>query len=111
MNLLPNAELAIVPLEKLTGYVLNPMHPVGKHKASIFKRKLDLTVSNAVFLQEKIQSATLFNEAFQTYSDHFGQRFRMEFELEHNGYSAIVVTAWILEHHEISPRLITCYIK
>ena len=37
MSLLPNAEFAFVPLEKLTGYVLNPEHPVGKHKAAVFE--------------------------------------------------------------------------
>jgi hypothetical protein len=33
---LPGADVAIVDVEKLTGYCLNPEHPRGKHKARVF---------------------------------------------------------------------------
>lgn len=35
---LPNAELAIVPEQKITLYLLDPTHPVGGSKASFFLR-------------------------------------------------------------------------
>lgn len=49
MPLLPNAEFAQVPMEKLVGYALNPEHPVGKHKALIFKAILGITLEDADF--------------------------------------------------------------
>lgn len=38
---LPNAENAVVSIEKLRDYSLNPNHPEGKHKARAFLEKLD----------------------------------------------------------------------
>jgi hypothetical protein len=35
---LPFADLAIVPLEKITRYLLNDAHPEGKTKATFFRR-------------------------------------------------------------------------
>ncbi|MFN9906791.1 MAG: DUF6883 domain-containing protein, partial [bacterium] len=35
---LPNARFAVVPVEKLVGYLLDESHPVGRHKARVFAR-------------------------------------------------------------------------
>jgi hypothetical protein len=35
---LPNAHLATVPEQKVTGYLLNPAHPAGGSKAAFFLR-------------------------------------------------------------------------
>jgi hypothetical protein len=45
-NALPNYRNAVIPREKLEGYVLNPMHPVGKNKAIVFKSALGFYKSN-----------------------------------------------------------------
>jgi hypothetical protein len=37
---LPNSDKAIVPIEKLRDYSLNPSHSVGKHKARVFESVL-----------------------------------------------------------------------
>ncbi len=111
MSLLPNAEFAFVPMEKLVDYALNPEHPVGKHKAAVFEAVLGITVSDAEFLRDKIVDAVLKQEATPTRKDRFGQRYQVEFEIERNGRSAIILTAWILEPLEFSPRLTSCYIK
>ncbi len=44
---LPNGEHAIVPLEKLREYCLNPTHRVGGHKAHVFEAMLGLTTAHA----------------------------------------------------------------
>jgi hypothetical protein len=36
VNLLPNAENAVVEIRKLSEYCLNPEHPKGKDKARLF---------------------------------------------------------------------------
>ncbi len=33
---LPNGELAVVDIQKLRAYCLNPHHPRGRHKARVF---------------------------------------------------------------------------
>lgn len=70
-----------------------------------------MTVADAEFLQNEILKAALTHAAEPTLKDEFGQRYQVEFELETNGKRAIVLTAWILEHDDIIPRLTTCYIK
>ncbi len=111
MPVLPNAKHAFVPMEKLVDYVLNPEHPVGKHKAAVFEVVLGITVVDADYLRDTILEAVLTQEAIPTKLDEFGQRYQMEFEVERNGRSATILTSWILEHSEHSPRLTSCYIK
>ena len=111
MPLLPNAELAFVPMEKLAGYALNLEHPVGKHKAIVFESVLGITITDAHFLRDKILEAVLIHEAIPTRLDKFGQRFLMEFVIQRNQRLATIVTAWIIEQNELSPRLTSCYIK
>lgn len=109
MPLLPNAEFAFVPMEKLKDYALNLEHPVGKHKAAVFEAAFGMTVAD--YLKDKIMKAVLTQEAIPTRLDEFGQRYRIEFEIERNGRKATILTAWILEHNELSPRLTSCYVK
>ena len=111
MGLLPNADFAIVPIEKLRDYALNPAHPVGKHKARVFESVFGLTSKDALFLQEIIYVAIKANPAKTTRLDEFGQRYQVEFILEHNGRTAVVLTAWIVETNDFQPRLSSCYIK
>lgn len=56
MPLLPNTELAYIPPEKLAGYVLNSEHPVGKHKATVFKAVLGMTEKDADELAPRLTS-------------------------------------------------------
>jgi len=111
MPLLPNAGSAVVPIEKLRDYALNPEHPVGKHKAKVFEAVLGLTVSDAVFLQEKILEAVLTNDAMLTRHDEYGQRYTVEFELTPISRTAVIMTSWILSETELAPRLTSCYVK
>jgi hypothetical protein len=54
---LPNAENAIVDLEKLRSYCLNPEHLRGKHKARVFASALGMTAEDAEELREILRSA------------------------------------------------------
>jgi len=49
---LPNGERAIVPIEKLRDYCLNPTHRVGSHKAHVFEAVLGLTAADAEALSQ-----------------------------------------------------------
>ncbi len=54
MGLLPNYKLAFIAIEKLSQYCLNPIHPVGKDKAMVFKSALSLTDQDADLLKSAI---------------------------------------------------------
>ena len=51
---LPNADRAVIEIEKLRDYSLNPNHPKGKHKARVFLAALGLKADDAEALREKI---------------------------------------------------------
>ena len=46
MNILPNADKAVLKIEKIKDYCLNNLHPVGKHKARVFQSVLGLNADN-----------------------------------------------------------------
>ncbi len=111
MPILPNANQACIPREKLTDYVLNPMHPVGKHKAKVFFSVLNLTADDAEALEKVILRAVLHAEAKPTRFDEYGQRFEVEVTFERNERNVVILTAWIIETGTDIPRLTSCYIK
>ena len=70
---LPGGDPAIVDLQTLTGYCLNPDHPRGKHKARVFAT-VGFTMENADELQTALLKAAATADAQPTASDHFGER-------------------------------------
>jgi hypothetical protein len=67
---LPNAERAIIPIEKLLGYCLNLKHPKGKHKARVFQSVLGITRENAECLYELVRQAAIAGEWFKKVQLH-----------------------------------------
>ncbi len=109
-NKLPNGKRAIVPLEKLTEYALNPQHPVGKHKARVFKAALGLTIEDALMLQQQLQNVALANDAQPALTNAYGKRFVIDFLMTTDDSSATIRSAWIVLNGEDFPRLTTCYV-
>jgi len=60
---LPNAERAVVDMEKLRDYCLNPEHRRGCHKARVFKASLGITRKRAGDLRKALRAAALDHEA------------------------------------------------
>ena len=44
---MPNGDKAVVEIEKLSQYCLNPLHPRGRHKARVFESALGITGEDA----------------------------------------------------------------
>ena len=105
-----NSDNAVVDLEKLTEYVLNPDHPTGRHKARVFKSVLGLTLEDAAFLQRTLQEIVMTHEATEQDTTEYGQRFVIDFELTTAAGSAMVRSAWIVRIDEAFPRLTSCYV-
>lgn len=108
---LPNAENAIVPEEKILGYVLNAEHFDGKNKARVFESVFGINAVNANVLIEKIKKAVLENKIVFEMETPFGKKYTLDFEMEYNGISAKVRTGWIIENGNDNPRLTSCYVK
>ena len=107
---LPNAERAEVDPRKLADYCLSPVHPVGKHKAAVFRAALGLTASDAGELRDRLLQAAVSGQAVPGSTDEYGQRFTVDFEVSTAVGIATVRSAWIVRAGEDFPRLTTCYL-
>jgi len=106
---LPNGERAELGT-KLEDYVLNPLHPHGKHKARVFETALGITLLNADVLRQALLEAAAKSNAAEGGGDNgFGLVFILIFPMATRG-NATVLSAWIIRHGEDFPRLTTCYI-
>jgi hypothetical protein len=70
---LPNAENAVVDIEKLRDYCLNPNHPEGKHKARVFQGRLAIGREDAELLRERILGIILTAEATEQPKTAYGR--------------------------------------
>jgi hypothetical protein len=60
---LPNSHRAIVDIEKLRDYSLNSNHPVGKHKARVFRAALGIGIEDALWLRNQALEIAMSGEA------------------------------------------------
>jgi hypothetical protein len=107
---LPNADRAVVEINKLRDYCLSSNHPRGKHKAHLFAVVLGITVDDAEKLRQAILSAVLSEDTIPTERDEYGQRFVVDFIMTGRGKQAKVRTSWIVRTGENDPRLTSCYV-
>ena len=108
---LPNAEEAIIAIEKLRDYCLNPEHPRGKHKARVFKSSLGLGAEDADELKKQIERKVLEGDCEEAGSDQYGRRYTMAFEMKRGDRAASIRTGWIIRTGEEMPRLTSCYVE
>lgn len=111
---LPNAARAVVDIEKLRDYSLNPAHPEGKHKARVFLAALGLKADDAERLRKLIREAILIEEATEQRSTFYGRRFIVDFQVKWEEKLVVTLvtvrTAWIIRNDEDFPRLTSCFI-
>lgn len=108
--MLPNADRVVIDLNKLAGYCLSPTHPVGRHKAAVFKSALGLTAADTFVLTDLIRQGVLTQPATLGRADEYGQRYQVDIPITTEVGTAIVRTAWIIPTGEESARLVTCYV-
>jgi hypothetical protein len=107
---LPGAERAVVDIEKLRDYCLNPAYARGRHKPRVFASALHVLQEDAEWLRAQLLNAALAGNAQEAGEDEFGHRFVLDFGCEKNDRSVTVRSGWIVRRGEDFPRLITCYV-
>lgn len=107
---LPNGQFVIVPMEKLTGYCLNPNHASGKHKAKVFASALGITVENADDLRTLIVRAAIAGEVIQQGSTEFGQLYKVDWTVP-DQESIVLRTLWEITVEQPNPRLVSAFIR
>src|ERR1041384_3799034 len=108
---LPNSHKAVVEIEKLRDYSLNSNHPVGKHKARVFRAALGITIEDAAWLRERAFEIAVSGDANAQSPSVFGDKYVIDSVLEFGGRSATVRFCWIIEFGTDFPRLTSCYVK
>jgi hypothetical protein len=78
---LPNADKAVVEIDKLLDYSLNLNHPVGKHKARVFRAALGITIDNAEWLRERAIEAALSDDAKPGTKSVFGDKYVVDLSI------------------------------
>ena len=106
---LPNAEQALVEDAKLVGYLLNPDHPHGVHKARYLGRfgftSDDLDTARSALLEHGRS-----HDVARVSQTGYGPRYAVEGLLKTpDGRNPHVRTVWQMDDGEVAPRLITAY--
>ncbi len=107
---MPNAERAVVDIEKLRDYCLSPDHPRGRHKARVFAAALGLTADHAELLRDALLEAARTQDAVLVDQDGYGARYVIEFTMEGPAREGRVHSSWIVRRSEDFPRLTSCYV-
>lgn len=107
---LPNAERAIVEIEKLRDYCLNPQHPRGRHKARVFASRLGLSSQHAELVRDHLLRAAQKQSAALGFGDEYGQRYVIDFDMNGPSGKGTVRSRWIVRKGENVARLTSCFV-
>ena len=113
MQLLPHFRNAVVPIEKVRDYALDPEHPIGKHKATVFEAALGFRHEHSDVVARVIKASLSRAPAVRGAQDQHGEKWVTYHEMiGANGRTAVVTVAWIFRaQRPTEPVLISCYIE
>ena len=106
--LIPNADQAVIPAEKLRQYLLSRSHPVGRHKAAFFAG-LGYTEAEWSRLESDLRIQHLDLNAEEVDATRYGRKFMITGTLNGPSASALLVSVWIIRTDEDVPRFVTAY--
>lgn len=108
LTVIPNADKAVIPLEKVHGYLLSVSQPVGRLKA-VFFRSLGYTAADRERLEADLRALLTF-EAEVGKRTEYGQKYMLRGRITGPaGKSAEITTVWIILEGESRPRFVTAY--
>jgi hypothetical protein len=106
---LPKVDTAVVPDDKIAGYLLDADHPAGRHKARFF-RSLGFSRSEPETLRAALLKHARNYPVGSCLATQFGLKFLVDGEMHGpGGRSAIMRSVWILDANTEHPRLVTAY--
>jgi hypothetical protein len=109
MATLPSAENAVIAVEKIRDYVLNPDHADGYHKARVIMAATGLRRTDYKSLISQIKHGIMLNEAMQHDLRRDRQQYYVEMPITGPKGTIVVRTIWIYEERNNGPKLTTLY--
>jgi hypothetical protein len=110
MARLPNGEHALIPMEKLTAYCLNPDHPRGKDKARVFASVLGITQDRAHELADLVRHVAREGDITKEATTVWGQYYRLDWAIP-SRLDVVLRTIWEIAPGEEIPRLVSVFIR
>jgi len=108
---IPDADRALIPGQKITGYLLSLSHPVGRAKAKFFRAHGYSDASAQVLADDLLRVAALGQVVEQESTVH-GVKYVVEGSvLAPRGTTIVVRTVWFAEPGGGPPRFVTAYPK
>jgi len=105
----PNAEKAIIDANKLHGYVLSSVHPIGRFKAAFFQ-KLGYSAEDWESFERQLRELLASTDAAVVEGSQYGQKFVVEgLLIDPGGEPVQIVTVWVILRGEDVPRFVTAY--
>ncbi|TRW25964.1 hypothetical protein FMM05_07010 [Flavobacterium zepuense] len=106
---IPNNNQSFVAESKITEYLLNEIHEIGKHKADFFKRfgfdLADIGTFKGSLIQHSID-----RDIEKTKKSDFGTKYELKCEITTpDERNPCIVTVWIVEDGQDEPKLVTAY--
>ncbi len=109
---LPGVERAVIPVEKLRDYALNPEHHRGGHKARVFASALGITRDDWQYLRDEIAGRLSGSRVSAVRESPYGFLYEVPMLIEGlNGATEEVITAWFLPREGDRPRLTSAYVN
>lgn len=105
---LPNGDRAVIPLAKLTRYLLSDLHPVGRHKARVL-RALGFSASEPGILQRELQRIARDGVVSDTEDNQYGRKYLVSGTLAGPAGSTEVSTVWFVANGTDTPTLVTVH--
>lgn len=98
--------------KKLLGYSLNPLHPIGQHKAKVFKSALGFDLSSAAILEQEIKRGLLRFRPIKVENTQYGTKYTVKMLITGvNGNKQPVITAWQIDNNANNIRMVTAYVE
>jgi len=108
MNL-PNPDAVEIAMEKITEYLLNPVHPDGAGKANFFLAQ-GFTPDAWQLFADALRSVAARCPVEKQVDSAHGTKYVVDGELKTPaGKSPIIRTVWIVDQGKENPRLVTAY--
>ncbi len=106
---MPHGEEAVVPLQKLTDYLLSERHPVGRSKAAFFHR-LGFDQAGVHLFETALLAIARDKEVLEVTASPHGTKYIIDGAPSTPfGVSVVIRTVWIVEPNQRQPRFVTAY--
>ncbi len=105
----PDFSRAIVPPEKILGYLLRPDHPEGASKAKFFMAR-GFSTQDWEILAEALRLHAASGDSFSVVEGRFGTKLVVEAPIScPDGTSPMIRSVWMAENAGANLRLVTAH--